>query len=69
MAGAVHGSGGEDLEVFHGAGEFLDLAGEVRRVSEAGQRELTGRRRPYRSQQLKTGRHRTGHAAAGHTVA
>ncbi|WP_247042343.1 hypothetical protein [Arthrobacter rhizosphaerae] len=63
MAGAVNGCGGEDLKVFHGPGEFLDLAGEVRRVGEAGQCELARRRRPRCSQQLKTRSHRTGHTA------
>jgi hypothetical protein len=65
VAGAVHGRGGEDLEVFHGAGQFLDPVGEVRRIGEAEQCELTGRRRPRCFKQLKTRRHRTGHSAVG----
>ena len=44
-AGPVHGPGGNDLEVFRGPGDFLDLAGELRRLPGPEQRRVRGRRR------------------------
>jgi hypothetical protein len=61
----VHGPGRDDLEVFDGPGDFLDVGGEVSCLAAAEQRGVSDGRRTKAFDQLKAPDKITGPTALG----